>query len=56
MRKKDRHAAAKIVIDGENVILTVEDITLTFNSYLAKEIGEKLFKAGCALKDRQDRR
>lgn len=48
-----KKATARIVIEGNNVVLTVEDVTMTFNGYLAKEIGEKLFKAGCVLRDQE---
>lgn len=48
-----KKATAKIVVDDNEVILTVEGVTLKFNGFLAKEIGEKLFKAGCLLRENE---
>lgn len=54
--KKPRGSKASITIEGDEVVLKIEGVTLRLNDYLAKEVGEKLFKAGCVVKDRKESR
>lgn len=47
-----RSAKMTITLEEDEVVLKVDEVVLRFTPFVAKEVGEKLFKAGCVMKDR----